>query len=121
MKSVDFSNVKITNGFWKERQDLVRSVTVNAVYDRFSDTGRFEVFKFDKDSNVKPHIFWDSDVAKWMEGVAYLLMERNEPHLEAIMENLIDLIEKNQDKCGYFNIFFTVIEPENRFKNRDCH
>ena len=121
MKSVDFSNVKITNGFWKERQDLVRSVTVNAVYDRFSDTGRFEVFKFDKGSNVKPHIFWDSDVAKWMEGVAYLLMERNEPHLEAIMENLIDLIEKNQDKCGYFNIFFQTVEPENRFKNRDCH
>ena len=121
MKNIDFSNVKITGGFWKARQDLVRSVTVDAVYDRFSDTGRFEVFDFDKTSKVRPHIFWDSDVAKWMEGVAYLVAEKREPHLEAIMENLIDLIEKNQDECGYFNIFFQTIEPENRFKNRDCH
>ena len=56
MKNIDFSNVKITGGFWKARQDLVRSVTVDAVYDRFSDTGRFEVFDFDKTSKVRPHI-----------------------------------------------------------------
>ncbi len=121
MKNVDFSNIKITGGFWKERQDLIRNVTVNAVYDRFYDTGRIDAFKFDKNSEIKPHIFWDSDVAKWMEGVAYLIQEKREPHLEAIVENLIDLIEKNQDECGYFNIFFTVVEPQNRFKNRDCH
>lgn len=121
MKSVDFSNVKITGGFWKERQELIRNVTVNAVYDRFYDTGRIDAFKFDKDSEIKPHIFWDSDVAKWMEGVAYLLVEKREPQLEKIVEGLIDLIEKNQDECGYFNIFFTVVEPQNRFTNRDCH
>ena len=63
MKSVDFSNIKITGGFWKERQDLIRNVTVNAVYDRFYDTGRIDAFKFDKSSEIKPHIFWDSDVA----------------------------------------------------------
>ncbi len=121
MKSVDFSNIKITGGFWKERQDLIRNVTVNAVYDRFYDTGRIDAFKFDKSSEIKPHIFWDSDVAKWMEGVAYLLVEKREPQLEKIVEDLIDLIEKNQDECGYFNIFFTVVEPQNRFTNRDCH
>ena len=106
MKSINFSNIKITGGFWKERQDLVRNVTAKAVYDRFYETGRIEVFDFDKNTSVQPHIFWDSDVAKWMEGVAYLLAEKSEPHLEAIVENLIDLIEKNQDECGYFNIFY---------------
>ena len=121
MKSVNFSNIKITGGFWKERQDLVRNVTAKAVYDRFYETGRIEVFDFDKNTSVQPHIFWDSDVAKWMEGVAYLLAEKSEPHLEAIVENLIDLIEKNQDECGYFNIFYQTVEPQNRFKYRDCH
>ena len=121
MNKINFDKIKITGGFWKERQDLIRETTINAVYDRFYDTGRIEAFKMDKNSEVKPHIFWDSDVAKWMEGVAYLVSEKREPNLEKIMDNLIDLIEKNQDKCGYFNIFFTVIEPENRFKNRDCH
>ena len=121
MNSVDFSKIKLTDGFWKERQDLIRSTTVNAVYDRFYETGRFEAFKCDKSSEIKPHIFWDSDVAKWIEGVAYLLVEKSEPRLEKIVDDLIDLIEKNQDECGYFNIFFTVVEPQNRFTNRDCH
>ena len=107
MKRVDFSNIKITGGFWKQRQDLIRNVTAKAVYDRFYDTGRIDAFKFDKGLGIQPHIFWDSDVAKWMEGVAYLLIEKREPQLEKIVEDLIDLIEKNQDECGYFNIFFT--------------
>ena len=121
MNKVEFNNIKITGGFWKERQDLIRNVTAKAVYDRFYDTGRIGAFKFDKNLEIKPHIFWDSDVAKWMEGVAYLIQEKSEPQLEKNVEDLIDLIEKNQDECGYFNIFFTVVEPENRFKNRDCH
>ncbi len=121
MKNVDFSNVKITGGFWKEKQDLIRNVTVNAVYDRFYGTGRFDAFKFDKNSPIKPHFFWDSDVAKWIEGVAYLTSEKREPQLEKIVDDLVDLIEKNQDECGYFNIFHTVVEPQNRFKIRDHH
>ena len=31
------------------------------------------------------------------------------------------LIEKNQGEDGYFNIYFTVCEPENRWTNRDAH
>ncbi len=121
MKKVEFSNVKITGGFWKQRQELIRQVSIKAVYDRFYDTGRIDAFKCDKNSGIKPHIFWDSDVAKWMEGAAYLIQEKREPHLEKIVEDLIDLIEKNQDECGYFNIYYTVVEPEKRFTNRDCH
>lgn len=121
MKKVEFSNIKITGGFWKEKQDLIRDTTVNAVYDRFYETGRFDAFKCDKNSSIKPHIFWDSDVAKWIEGVAYLLVEKREPHLEKIVDDLIDQIEKNQDECGYFNTYYTVVEPQNRFTNRDCH
>lgn len=120
MERIDFSNIKITGGFWKQKQELVRDVTVRAVYNRFSDTGRFEAFKGDT-SRFDPHIFWDSDVAKWMEGVAYLTSEKREPQLEAIVDELVDDIEKMQDENGYFNIFYTVKEPENRFKNRDCH
>lgn len=120
MKRVDFTSTKITGGFWKEWQDTVKNVTVNAVYDRFCDTGRFEAFKFDK-NGVKPHIFWDSDVAKWIEGAAYIISQNSAPHLEKIIDELVLLIEKNQDENGYFNIYHTVIEPENRFKRRDNH
>ncbi len=121
MKKIDYSNIRITGGFWKERQDLIRNTTVNAVYDRFYETGRIDAFKCDKNSPIQPHIYWDSDVAKWIEGVAYLTSEKREPRLEKIVDDLVEQIEKNQDQSGYFNIYYTVVEPENRFTNRDCH
>lgn len=123
IKTVDFSNTTITGGFWKQKQDMVRNTTVKAVYDRFCDTGRFEAFKFNWKEGMpnKPHIFWDSDVAKWMEGAAYLTELKREPELEKIIDETVDLIEKNQDENGYFNIYFTVIEPERRFQTRNDH
>ncbi|MBR5519671.1 MAG: glycoside hydrolase family 127 protein [Clostridia bacterium] len=123
IEKISFEQVDITGGFWKKRQDLNRSTTIHAVYDRFAETGRFEAFKCawkEGDPN-RPHIYWDSDVAKWMESVAYLIEKQPEPELEAVVEGLIDEIEKNQWEDGYFNIYFSQFEPENRFTRRDDH
>ena len=123
LKKVDFASTVITGGFWKQKQDMIRKTSIKAVYDRFSDTGRFDAFRCDWKEGMpnKPHIFWDSDVAKWIESVAYLTEMKREPSLEKLVDKTVDLIEKNQGSDGYFNIFYTVIEPENRFKNRSCH
>lgn len=125
MKSVNFKNVKITGGFWKEKQSLVKNTTVKAVYDRFSDTYRFDAFKCDwKDGDApekKPHIFWDSDVAKWIEGVSYTLYENRDEKLEKIIDNVVDLIAKNRDENGYFNSYYLTVAPEKKFTIRDNH
>ena len=123
MNNIEFSDVKITGGYWRARQDINCSVTLKAVYDRFNETGRFEALKCDLrdgDTNI-PHIFWDSDVAKWIEGASYILhSEKNDQAVE-IIENAIDLIIKNSDENGYFNSHFLVAEKENRFRLRECH
>ena len=120
---IAFYNTKITDGFWKSRTELNRKVTAKAVYDRFYETGRIEAFKFNwRDGDEKqPHFFWDSDVAKWIEGVAYLTRESSEPSLEALADEIIDDIVENQGEDGYFNIYFTVVEPQKRFADRDKH
>ena len=123
MKLIPYHQVKLTSGFFFDKQELNRKITLGAVYDRFSETGRIGAFKFgfpEKDP-IQPHFFWDSDVAKWMEGAAYSLMHTPDPDLEAKVDDIVDDIEKNQCEDGYFNIFFTVVQPENRWANRDWH
>ena len=119
----NYQNVTLTGGFWKAKEDLNRDVTIDAVYNRFDETGRIAAFRCDWKDGMpyRPHIFWDSDVAKWMEGAAYQLSRDDNPALRAKVESLIDEIEKNQHPDGYFNIYYTVVEPQNRFTNRDCH
>lgn len=123
MKNVKFNSVKLKNGFWHDRCELNRTSSIYNVYKRFDDTGRIRAFNFDWKEGMpdKPHFFWDSDVAKWIESVAYIVSDKRDEALEALADALIDKIEKYQDECGYFNIFHTVIEPQNRFSNRDHH
>ena len=123
IRTVDFSKTRITGGFWKQKQALVRRVTTGAVYDRFADTGRIDAFRFDWKAGEpkKPHFFWDSDVAKWIEGAAYQLALAPDARLEKKIDSLVDLIEKNQQDDGYFNIYFTVIDPAHKLAIRDWH
>lgn len=123
-KAVSFRSIDITGGFWAEKQKLNREKTIFAIEDRFRDTGRFEAFKFNwKDGSdiPRPHFFWDSDVAKWLEAVFFILAKTDDEQLESSAEEIISLIEKNQGEDGYFNIYHTVVEPGTRFTNRDHH
>ena len=123
MKNLHFSNVAIKDGFWKYYTDLVRHVTARAVYDRFAETGRFDAVRCDwKDGQPnRPHIFWDSDIAKWMEGAAYLIGYQYDEDLVQKIDETVDLLAKNQREDGYFNSYYLTIEPQNTFTVRDNH
>ncbi len=70
----------------------------------------------------KPHVFWDSDVAKWMEAAAYSLTTHPDQQMEARLESVIDMIAQAQQPDGYLNTHFTVVQPDKRFVNlRDWH
>ena len=55
-------------------------------------------------------VFQDSDVAKWLEGVAYSLAVKPDNELEARADEIIDIIEKAQQPDGYLDTFFIVKE-----------
>lgn len=62
-------------------------------------------------------VFQDSDVYKWLEAVAYSLMEKMDDNLKAIADDVVALIGQAQEDSGYLSTFFTIKEPENKFKN----
>lgn len=123
MNRINFNETKINNGFWKKKQDMIKNTTVHAVYDRFAETHRFDALacKWKEGEPNKPHFFWDSDVAKWIEGAAYILTEKRDAALEKIIDDAVDEIAANCDENGYFNSYFLVTDRDKRFKNRDMH
>ncbi len=123
IQNISFMDISIYNGFWNKRQQIISDKTIYAVWNRFKETGRFDAFNFNwvECNPNKPHIFWDSDIAKWIESVAFILTKKIDKTLEAAVDEIVDLIEKHQDESGYFNIYFTVVEPEQRWKRRTEH
>lgn len=117
------TDTQITGGFWKKMQELNRGVTMRAVYNRFLDTGRIAAMDGSWKIGMphQPHIFWDSDVAKWMEAAAYLLSGKYDAELSQRVEQIIDAIERSQWTDGYYNSYYTAVEPSGRFLHRLNH
>lgn len=123
MSDISFRDTSIEDGFWKNRQRTVSETSIYSIWERFKETGRFNALNFNwKDGQPnRPHFFWDSDIAKWIESVAYLLESKEDKTLEDAVDEVVDLIQVHQDVSGYFNIYFTVIEPDERWKRRTDH
>jgi len=94
-------------------------------------TGRYDAFKlkwhpsYDDEPDVPPvpnHLFWDSDVAKWIEGACYFLQWKENEEIDAAVRELVEMIRSAQQPDGYLNIHFTVVAPGKRFTNlADLH
>lgn len=123
-KFVPFENVSFTDGFWKDRYLLNKNVSVENVKKRFEETGRFDALRFNFLKNGRrPHVFFDSDVAKWMEAVAYLYEKDPTSMTEniALCEELIECMEKAQRPDGYLNSAHQQLTPETIFQKRNDH
>jgi len=124
LRPAALKNVRLEGGFWAPRQEVNRRATLPAEYQQCKDTGRIDAWKLrwkPGDPNP-PHIFWDSDIAKWIEAAGYSLATHPDPALEALVDEVAELIAQAQQPDGYLNIHFTVVEPDKRWANlRDWH
>jgi len=122
--AVPFTQVHVDDAFWAPRMRANREQTIPNVYRQLKDTGRIDAFRLDWKPGMSPtpHIFWDSDVAKWVEGASYDLAINPDPELERLLGEVTALIASAQQPDGYLNVHFTVVAPEKRWTNlRDWH
>lgn len=120
MHTFNLKQTRLTNGFFADWQQRNGDTTLRCVHERFAETGRWKALKCEK-SDTPTHIFWDSDVVKWMEGAAYFLSRKEDEQIRAWYEEAVQDILTHQREDGYFNSYFQVYEPENIFKKRNDH
>ncbi len=124
LRPFELSDVKIEDAFWAPRLETNRRVTIPHIYQMYKATGRIEALKLEwkPGQDNPPHIFWDSDVAKWLEAASYSLATHPDPELEKLLDDVIGLIADAQQSDGYLNVHYTVVAPDKRWTNlRDRH
>ncbi|KAG9958708.1 DUF1680-domain-containing protein, partial [Aureobasidium melanogenum] len=114
-----------------QRRQAVAANTLQYQLDVLKKTGRYDAFKlewhpvYDRAPEVWPipdHLFWDSDVAKWIEGACYFVQQQRMPTIADAVDELVQMIRSAQQPDGYLNIHYTVVEPGKRFTNlKDMH
>ena len=124
LRPLPLRDVQIADDFWGPRVERVREVTLDAQHRKLVDTGRLDALRLDwsPGRGPEPHIFWDSDVAKWIEAASYSLATRPDAELERQVDEAIALLAGAQQPDGYLNVYFTVVRPGQRWTDlRDAH
>ena len=131
-KNISLKNVQVQDGFWKPMQDLIIETVIPYQEKILNDEipgvekshalANFRIAAGMEKGEFYGMVFQDSDVAKWLEAVAYSLVVHPDAELEKRADEVIETIEKAQQEDGYLNTYFTIKEPEHRWQNlQECH
>jgi DUF1680 family protein len=115
VQPVPFKQVRIAEGFWTDRIETNRLVTIPYCFKKCEETGRIDNFAIAgglKQGSHRGHYFNDSDVYKVIEGASYSLMAYPDADLEKYIDELIAKIAAAQEKDGYLYTVRTI-DPNN--------
>jgi hypothetical protein len=105
------TSVQVGNGFWEERIETNRKVTIPYDFQKCEETGRIANFAIAAGQiDGKHQGFWfnDSDVFKVIEGAAASLALHPDPVLEKYLDELIEKIADAQHADGYLYTIRTI-------------
>jgi DUF1680 family protein len=127
LSSLPLKNIKIKDNFWSKYTKLVKDVIIPYQWESLNDNiegaepsfclNNFKIAAGEKEGEFGGAVFQDTDVAKWLEAVAFTLETNEDKDLESLADSVIDLIGRAQDKNGYINTYFTIKEPDLRWTN----
>ena len=112
---VNLKAVTINGEFWNNKIQMIRDKSLPHIYKWLGNSGRLESFKLMPNPAPEPHIFWDSDVYKWLEAACYAWATEPEPSLREEIDETVQLICRAQQADGYLNVYFSSVHPERRW------
>ncbi len=132
LELLPLKDIHLDDPFWNKYTRLVTKQIIpyqwETLNDRVPDAepshciSNFQVAAGLKEGTFEGAVFQDTDVAKWLEAVAYSLSYEPDSSLEKTADEVIDLIGKAQQPDGYINTYFTILAPEHRWSNlREGH
>jgi DUF1680 family protein len=127
MKFVPVTYMKLDDPLWSKQFAHVRDVVLPYMWEILNDrienaekSHCIENFKVAAGLSVGEHygtVFVDTDLYKWIEAVSYCLAVKNDPELEKLCDQAIDLIGAAQQPDGYLSTYFIVVAPDKRWTN----
>ena len=122
MKNIRLNEIRLTDEFLGRIYVRNRDISLRCVKERFEESWRMDALRFCYKPGDSLHFYYDSDVAKWIEAVAYLIEAGNDMReYEEVVDALVDSMEKHRRADGYLNSYFQQVEPQNVFRDRDKH
>lgn len=119
--------LKVNDFFWNKYTGLVTKEIIPYQWKALNDEvagaepsyciDNFKVAAGLKEGTFHGWVFQDTDLAKWLEAVAYSLSYEPNEALEKLADDAIELVGKAQQENGYINTHFTILHPGKQYCN----
>lgn len=137
-RSLAFTDVHIQDAFWSARQEQFICVTVMAGIENVERSGGgisnlINTAKLLKGESHGPHegaLYVDSDVHKMVEAMCYALelelpsnerVAQAQQYIRDKLEEWIPYYQGSQETDGYFDTFFTLAHPDEKWTDFNKH
>ncbi len=127
LQLISLNDIAIDDEFWNKYTRLVTREIIpyqwRALNDEVADAEpsycieNFKVAAGRKEGTFHGWVFQDTDLAKWLEAVAYSLSYEPDENLEKIADEMIELIGAAQEENGYLDTYFSILAPGKQFCN----
>lgn len=127
LRPLPLKTIQIDDSYWNKYTKLVPAVIIpyqwEILNDRVTDAApshclkNFRIAAGEDEGERLGAVFQDTDVAKWLEAVAYSLEVTPNAELEKTADEVIALIGRAQCSDGYINTYFTLRENGRRWEN----
>ncbi len=118
-------DVSITDGFWKEKRDLLVTVTEpyiwkalnNEIYGAIPSCAveNFEIASGKKNKEFHGLVSQDSDLFKWLEAASFAVNISNDEMTKNRIDSTIKLLQQAQQKDGYLNTYYILNGLKNKW------
>ena len=125
--SISLKQIHVTDNFWNKYVHLVKDVIIPYQWDILNDKledvetshciENFKIAAGEKEGEFQGAVFQDTDVAKWLEAVGFVLNYERDEKLEELADETIELIGRAQQPDGYLNTYFTGVDAVCTFYN----
>lgn len=122
LRTLPFSAVDITDGFWARRQEVNRAVSLRHGYDMLEKAGNFRNLRIAagrEEGQFAGRNFYDEDVYKWLEALGWELGRAPDAGLQHQADAIITLLGEVQQPNGYLNSYYEIAEPQNQWTDMD--
>lgn len=122
LSAVPCSVVRFDGGFWKSRIETNESATLPHLYALLRDGGRFALQTGAQASAIGYKMYWETEIARFVEAASYCLSRRYDGELDALVDEIIGIVASAQQPDGYLNAFITFTKPDKRWRDLfACH
>ncbi len=118
LRPVAVSDIRLSDPIWEPRRRMTTEKTIPEMHALLESSERLDNFRRGAgklEGSFYGLYFNDTDVYKWLEAASWALAMEDDPELDRLVDQVIEIVGEAQQPDGYLDNFYTIDNLDKRW------